>query len=132
MTNEGPRAYDFEPIFTQQELAARVRVRVELEGEENASESDEEPAIDIRQDRLDNVNWCQCTNCGVMPTLSECSCCREIHSIRTILANHNDCITDHDDFQTVCLNKAVLRAALIMRNDIRGHDVNVQRELDHK
>ena len=33
-----------------------------------------------------------------------------------------ECITLHKDFPKVCLEPAVLRATLIARGDIRGHD----------
>ena len=34
-----------------------------------------------------------------------------------------DCITDHEDFVTVCLNTAVLRTTLSMLNNLRGENL---------
>ncbi|KAJ8048041.1 hypothetical protein HOLleu_00200 [Holothuria leucospilota] len=128
MANEGPRACDFEPVFTQ-ELAMILMGR----GREEFQGNIEEPELDLRQEqhRLNNVNLCQCTNCGIMPSITECRCCHEINNIDALRACEA-CITNYEDFDTVCLNKAVLRAVLIMRNDVKGHDANVERELDSK
>ncbi|XP_037513143.1 uncharacterized protein LOC119389817 [Rhipicephalus sanguineus] len=66
--------------------------------------------------RLGNVDWCRCKHCGLMPTLAECICCKDIAEIRT----EQLCVTLDADFEALCLNTAVLRVAYI--------DVHVNRE----
>lgn len=131
MANEGPRAYDFEPEFTEEELMLMMLGGRREEGEANLVADEMDIDVAPEPQRLNDVNWCQCTNCAVMPTLSECRCCLETQNVNLLIAD-NGCITQHEDFETVCLNRAVLRAVLIMRNDVRGHNVDVQRDLDNK
>jgi len=52
-----------------------------------------------------------------MNTERESICCNEIEQLTQLLdgmgaAIHPDCITEHVDFSTVCLNRAVLTVAL--------------------
>ncbi|KAH7979641.1 hypothetical protein HPB49_010231 [Dermacentor silvarum] len=66
--------------------------------------------------RLGNIDWCRCKYCGVMPTVEECVCCKDIAEMRTAKL----CVTLETDFEAPCLNTAVLRVAYI--------DVHVNRE----
>lgn len=63
--------------------------------------------------RLGSTDWCQCENCHVMPTTTECICCAEIMQIQHIRGEipHLKCITQHPGFAPVCLNVFVLRTA---------------------
>ncbi|KAJ8050226.1 P2X purinoceptor 7 [Holothuria leucospilota] len=131
MANEGPRAYDFEPEFNEEELLQMMLGERRERGEANVVADEMAPDVVQEPNRLNDVNWCQCTNCAGMPSLSECRCCLETQNVNLLIAD-NGCITQHEDFGTVCLNKAVLRTVLIMRNDVRGHNVDVDRDLDNK
>ena len=55
---------------------------------------------------------CQCGQCTVMPTATECVCCREIDHMDNMLQYFNSvvCITSHEGFENVCLNVWVLQA----------------------
>ena len=51
-----------------------------------------------------------------MPTARECVCCCEIEKIvekreESLSGRHVECITDHEGFESVCLNMWVLQAA---------------------
>ena len=50
--------------------------------------------------------------------------CHEVENCDRFLDRDNgneiSCITDHEDFQPVCLHRAVLRTVLIARLDVRG------------
>ncbi|XP_064646191.1 uncharacterized protein LOC135499376 [Lineus longissimus] len=120
--NEQVSPYAFEPEYTPEELAERELddghggnvVAVELEVEDDVP-LDDEGHEDGTQMPLEE--WCMCRGCMVMPTNFECDCCQDINAITTKLEeatggdiDHVDleCITQHPDFQAVCLNRAVL------------------------
>ena len=49
-----------------------------------------------------------------MPTSTECICCREIDAIESKMQegqNDVECITDHEGFESVCLDVWVLQTA---------------------
>jgi hypothetical protein len=78
---------------------------------------------DPDSDRLDNRNWCQCGNCEAMPTGKECFCCQELDALNDKFDTGINCICDHDDFETVCLHRAVLRTALSAMADVAAETV---------
>ena len=53
---------------------------------------------------------CQCGCCQPMPTARESICCQEIDNMRVLLDGDPvpACITQHPDFQSACLCRAVL------------------------
>lgn len=60
-----------------------------------------------------------------MPTGVECVCCREVDEVvRKIEENDTevDCITSHEGFQAVCLNRWVLQAAYFAYRERYGSD----------
>ena len=71
--------------------------------------------------------WCQCERCEAMDTADECLCCREIANVTRKMnigeENEIKCITEHFEFEIICLHPAVLRTALIGRSDIRCDDL---------
>ena len=51
----------------------------------------------------------------------ECQCCKEMEGVSKRMAESEiNCITEHEQFKVVCLNKDVLYTALVMMNTIRG------------
>ena len=62
-----------------------------------------------------------------MPRGIECQCCREMDSVQERLMEREgmDCITNHDQFAIVCLNKDVLYTALVMINRERSKRVRL-------
>ncbi|XP_060077579.1 uncharacterized protein LOC132557107 [Ylistrum balloti] len=95
ISEDGIQPYRFEPELQED---------VSSEEENNPSESD---------DRLANIDWCQCNRCQLMPTTSECVCCEEISQVKHVRDEVDGirCITDHPGFQTICLDIFVLRTA---------------------
>ncbi|KAL1434626.1 hypothetical protein MTO96_011491 [Rhipicephalus appendiculatus] len=55
-----------------------------------------------------NDHGCDCGLCGPMPTALEQVCCRDIPQV--LRESPDGCITQHEEFRSVCLSSAVLRA----------------------
>ena len=120
------------------EMAERTEVTpYQFEPTTVASYSDEESDsgesdTDVQEqasftERLGNMNWCSCAKCVSMPRGIECQCCREMESLQERLMEREnlDCITSHDQFPIVCLNKDVLYTALVMINRERHEPVRL-------
>lgn len=95
------------------------------------SNSDESDA-DVREqasftERLGKIDWCSCLRCIPMPRGIECQCCREMDAVHERLVEREEinCITSHDQFSVVCLNKDVLYTALVMMNRERCEPVRL-------
>ena len=125
----GPPGYAFQPEWHAEEIEERAAAGDEAEGE-----PDRLPAAAEPNARLANTDWCECGNCLVMPTARECICCREIGRCRDL--QPNGCITNNEDFGSVCLKPVVLRVFHVARKDIRGGRPRVRgrapEELDNK
>ena len=69
--------------------------------------------------RLYQILWCTYEKCARLPTILEnkITCCREMESLSTKREGIK-CVTKHADFGTICLNPAVLRTALVARDDM--------------
>ena len=94
--------------------------------------SSSESETDIREqasftERLGSTSWCKCAKCAPMPSGIECQCCKEMEGVVERVAENesHQCITDHEQFKVVCLNKDVLYTALVMMNTIRGDPVSL-------
>ncbi|KAH7950231.1 hypothetical protein HPB49_021359 [Dermacentor silvarum] len=120
------------PLQNLSDLELRILARMR---EQNLNPYDHAPNRDVSTDdgsesddpelerppspqagRLGNIDWCRCKHCGVMPTVEECVCCKDIAEILSTKL----CVTLEADFEALCLNTAVLRVAYI--------DVHVNRE----
>ena len=88
--------------------------------------SSSESETDIREqasftERLASTSWCECAKCTAMTSGVECQCCKEMEGVSERMAESEiNCITEHEQFKVVCLNKDVLYIALVMMNTIRG------------
>ena len=98
---------------------------------DDKSDSDESDT-DIREqasftERLGSMDWCSCAKCISMPRGIECQCCREMETVEEWLMEqgNTECITCHDQFPIVCLNKDVLYTALVMINRERREPVHL-------
>ena len=94
--------------------------------------SSSESESDIREqasftERLGSTSWCECAKCAPMPSDIECQCCKEMEGVVERVAENesHQCITDHEQFKVVYLNKDVLYTALVMMNTIRGDPVSL-------
>ena len=68
---------------------------------------------DQRSDEL-TLEFCTCQNCVILPTQDECKCCKDFqHFVDQYIGDDCMCITLHQDFETVCLNRTVLETAYI-------------------
>ena len=81
------------------------------DNEDSTSESE----TDIRKqasfmERLWSISWCECTKYSTMSSGIKCQCCREIESAVEHIAENESyhCITDHEQFKIVYLNKNIL------------------------
>jgi hypothetical protein len=96
--------YQFEPVYNPGES---------LEGE-NSGSSDEEYVDRSWRKNDAYLSWCLCEKCGRMEQEKECLCCHEISNVKSALQDSGfSCITDHPQFQTVCLDTTVLKTALV-------------------
>ena len=98
---------------------------------DDESDSDESDT-DIREQAsftqcLRSMDWCSCVKCVSMLRGIECQCCREMESVeeRLMEQENTECITCHDQFPIVCLNKDVLYTALVMINKERREPVHL-------
>ena len=94
--------------------------------------SSSESESDIREQasftkRLGSTSWCECAKCAPMPSDIKCQCCKEMEGVVEHVAENEShlCITDHEQFKVVCLNKNILYIALVMMNTIRGDPVSL-------
>ena len=74
----------------------------------------------LNSSRLENLHWCTCHHCTVMPTFIECKCCEEFPDL---LKDKLDdaCITDHKDFDVLCLQISVLETAFIRHHHYKNN-----------
>ena len=96
--------------------------------EDSISESE----TDIREqasfmERLGSTSWCKCTKYSTMLSGIAYQCCREMTSAVERIAENESyrCITDHEEFKIVCLNKDVLYTALVRMNLLRGNPISL-------
>ena len=78
------------------------------------SSSDKVQSGGDTSNRLSTTTWCQCAKCFYIEERDRV-CCRQIENAAVLSDNfkHLSCITDHFDFEAVCLNETILRTALI-------------------
>ena len=69
-------------------------------------------------EHLGKVDWCSCLGCVPMPCGIKCQCCIEMDTVHKQVVEQEEvnCITSHDQFSVVCLNKDVLYTVLVMMN----------------
>ena len=98
--------YNNEPEYSELELQVRNTT--------NNSDASDMSDSDSNSSRLENLHWCSCTVCVIWltMTLHETKCCRECNILGEKLEGIK-CITEHEDFNILCLNKTVLETACI-------------------
>ena len=67
---------------------------------------------ELNSSRLENLHWCTFHHCTLMPTFIECKCCEEFPDLLKDKLD-DSCITDHKDFDVLCLHNSVLETAFI-------------------
>ncbi len=100
-------------------------------GDSDTDSSQEWDGQDVETEgwRLHSMLWCTCGHCRHLPTIRENLCCKELMHVENKVEGFH-CITRNPEFDTVCLTRAVLRTALVARNDIRRDDL--QEPLDNR
>ena len=93
--------YGNEPEYTAAELLL-------LSDEANISTDSEGRGSDLNSSRLENMHWCTCAECSIMPTLPESKCCQEFKVLlEGKLSDEVTCITKHAHFADICLKKHI-------------------------
>ena len=94
MDGHGILPYNFEPMYTENEMRALEEIR------------ESECVVE------DVGDFCECENCQLMPTTEENVCCQGSDFVIGDMENLN-CITEHAHFETLVLMDAVLQIAFI-------------------
>ena len=103
--------YDFEP-----------ETSAESDGDSGSDSVEDDIVINHENmARIGNTNWCRCNRCRSMTTYEESLCCKG--DVPRDYFGESACITEHEDFQNVCLNLAVLKTTLNMLNNLRGDNI---------
>ena len=98
----GIQPYAFEPVYSEDE---------HVSDSEDSEDSDLEGNLD--SERVGNTDWCVCEAC-VSLSERECICCHEWDILEEKLKVEDvDCVTQHKDFEVVCLNPTVLATSYI-------------------
>ena len=108
--------YGNEPEYTEAEIAS---LGDDTELIESSSEGE---ASDLDSSRLENLHWCSCLECSIMPTLTESKCCQEFKSLLgDKLSNDIKCITQHPHFEDICLKRHILEASYIQHRRYKNN-----------
>ena len=70
-----------------------------------------------------------------MPTVTECVCCCEIDKVVQKIENSPiriSCITQHEGFNAVCLNRWVLQTAFYQFHQSHGSQIPVKDDATHR
>ena len=100
--------------------------------EDNTPMSSEESENELDSSRLENLHWCKCTHCCIMPTLIEAKCCRECENLLEDKLDFSKCITDYEEFDTLCLNEIVLNTASIQYNRRFKKNYKMVKDMNNK
>ena len=58
------------------------------------------------------------------PTPKMCQCCAEHKALNDKMDGH-ECITEHPDFNPICLTPAVLHIVVNSMEEVRGYGINI-------
>ncbi|XP_076112427.1 P2X purinoceptor 7-like [Mytilus galloprovincialis] len=108
--------YMYEPVIQRITGAESHELDVTDDEESHSSTSDvedESEKLDMSTARrLQNISWCKCQNCSLMPTVQESKCCQETNIIDGKIEEAAiTCITHHEGFVANCLNIYVLETS---------------------
>lgn len=109
--SSGPQGYAFEPIREIPE-----NEESQLSEDDIESEPDEPlPGNGRTQDMF----WCTCGECMLLPLEVECRCCQEIRAIQHRVPD-DKCIKFNPTFVGTCIEREALEVALLMMHDWRA------------
>ena len=93
--DKGLIGYSCEPEYTNEELKKQGIDIVDSTDEEMSSENSEN---ELNSSRLENLHWCTCEKCCVMPSLIECKCCRECANLLEDKLDEVECMKNLKHF----------------------------------
>ena len=96
---EGKSGYTCEPEYTKTELEKLGIKAIESDGEEVSSNDSSDEDLD--SSRLENLHWCTCGHCCIIPSLVESKCCRECANLLEDKLDHLKCVAEHEEFETL-------------------------------
>ena len=102
------RPYQFEP---------------EVEESEESTDDDEIESSDEvsgARERIGNIDWCTCGSCYVENRDIDCLCCKEVPAISETQFDGNLCVTNAEEFKTLCLKASVLKNVLVALHETKG------------
>ena len=106
--------YGNEPEYTAAELL--------LLSESSSASDAEESGSDLDSSRLENMHWCTCSECSIMPTLLESKCCQEFKILLgDKLTDEVKCIIKDPHFDDICLKRNILEASYIQHRRYRNN-----------
>ena len=107
----GYEEYKYEPEYTEEELR---KTGINFSDGESSSVSSSS-CSDDQDSRLENLHWCSCSCCVITLTMNreEAVCCREYNNLLHDKLDGIKCITFHEEFKTLCLNRIVLETSAI-------------------
>lgn len=105
--------YRFEPEFAEDELPSEPTspVEPELHGDNSQGLLLTSDSSEVREERLGHTRWCKCECCVAMERPEDSLCCAEDMAAGD-KKGHLRCICQHEEFDRVCLDRAVLDVAL--------------------
>ena len=72
--------------------------------------------------RMNNLKWCICGNCSIMPTVKESVCCKENPTF-SLEMKESLCIINLGSFEKLCLDREVLEVVLASTCDFIGEQL---------
>ena len=72
-----------------------------------------------------NLQWCNCTNCCIIPSDVENLCCSEVIAVKQKLRSCK-CITSSSSFAKICLDVEVLQVFITAMNDFIVETINAE------
>ncbi|XP_053575143.1 P2X purinoceptor 7 [Bombina bombina] len=90
------------------------RSAVEMARDLNTQSTDQDGSeMEEDSQRLQNIDWCLCGKCKLMPTVIESFCCREMEEVVSKIQEGHNCISEHDYHQNTKDREFLKRIALI-------------------
>ena len=88
--------------------------------DDTKSNSDEEET-DLNSSRQENLHWCKCSICTVVPAFIKCKSCKEFKGLLDDKPSAG-CVTNDEAFvNMLILNKSVLKVAFIKRRSCKNN-----------
>ena len=97
---------------------------LDTEDEDAISDVSDDDDKQQKEARTSNLLWCKCYRCSIMPTESECICCLEKDAVCQKMNSDVECITKHNSFFKVCLDKEVLEIIMVSIKEVIGEDLH--------